>query len=81
MKKYMTSIGQKTGTLKMSKQVQIDAITIDLEAEYQNLNSGSLLMKGLNSSLAFVGSVGPSSVSSVITGSIFGVRNAIKRFN
>ena len=28
---------------------------------YQNLNSGSLLMKGLNSSLLFVGSWGPSS--------------------
>lgn len=35
--------------------------TYYLIVSYQNLNSGSLLMKGRNSSFAFVGSVGPSS--------------------
>lgn len=38
MKKYMTNIGQKTGTLKMSKNVQNEAITIDLVAEYLKTN-------------------------------------------
>ena len=56
-------MGQNTGMLKTSKKVQTTAITVDLETEYQNLNSGSLLIKGRNSSLTFVGSSGPSSDS------------------
>lgn len=58
--KYITRIGQNTGILKHSNIVQTSAITVDLLTEYQNLNSGSRLMKGLNSSLHFVGNSGPS---------------------
>lgn len=59
--KYMTKIGQNTGILKHSKNVQIKAIIVLLLTEYQNLNSGSRLMNGLNSSFARVGNSGPSS--------------------
>lgn len=59
--KYITNIGQKTGILKQSKNVQIVAITVDFVTEYQNLNSGNLLIKGRNSSLARVGNSGPPS--------------------
>ena len=63
----MTKIGQKTGILKKSKKVQKNAIAVALVAEYQNLNSGNLLMKGLNSSFWFVGSIsGPSTHKSFI---------------
>uniref|UniRef100_A0A0E9XEP0 Uncharacterized protein n=1 Tax=Anguilla anguilla TaxID=7936 RepID=A0A0E9XEP0_ANGAN len=79
MMKYMTSIGQKTGTLKASKNVQIIAMTMPLVAECQNLNSGNLRMKGLNSSFCFVGKAGPSSGSSNSDGSTFGDRNAMNR--
>ena len=59
--KYMTRMGQKTGMLKNSQKVQKNAIAVALVAEYQNLNSGNLLMKGLNSSFWLVGSMsGPS---------------------
>jgi hypothetical protein len=58
--KYMTKMGQKTGTLKSSKKVQRKAMTVALVAEYQNLNSGSRRMKGRNSSFCRVGSSGPS---------------------
>ena len=82
--KYMTKIGQNTGMLKKSKNVQVKAITVALVAEYQNLNSGSLLMKGRNSSFCFVGSSRPSFGSSsskcANAGSIFGVRKANSRF-
>jgi len=61
--KYITRMGQNTGMLKTSKKVQTTAITVDLETEYQNLNSGNLLIKGRNSSLTLVGSSGPSSDS------------------
>ena len=64
--KYITRIGQNTGMLKTSKKVQITAMTVDLETEYQNLNSGNLLMKGRNSSLTFVGSSGPPSSDSIV---------------
>lgn len=57
--KYMTNIGQNTGTLKHSKKVHITPITVLFVTEYQNLNSGNLLMKGLNSSFALVGNSGP----------------------
>lgn len=65
MMKYITRIGQKTGTLKTSKKVQNKAMTVDLETEYQNLNSGNRLINGRNSSLAFVGNSGPSSDSKI----------------
>lgn len=58
--KYITKIGQNTGMLKKSNIVQHKAMTVDLVTEYQNLNSGSRLMNGLNSSFDFVGSSGPS---------------------
>lgn len=67
MMKYITRIGQNTGTLKTSKKVQNTAMTLDLETEYQNLNSGKRLMNGRNSSLTFVGNSGPSSESVAIT--------------
>lgn len=54
-------MGQKTGTLKTSKKVQITAINVALVTEYQNLNSGKRRMKGLNSSFARVGNSGPAS--------------------
>lgn len=59
--KYMTSIGQKTGILKKSKNVQKNAMRVDLVTEYQNLNSGSRRTNGRNSSLARVGNSGPPS--------------------
>jgi len=65
IQKYMTRIGQNTGTLNISKKVQKVAITTDLEHEYQNLNSGSFLINGLNSSSRLVGSPGPSSSSDI----------------
>ena len=81
-KKYMTRIGQKTGTSKISKKVQIMAIKVDLATEIQNLNSGNRLMKGRNSSLDFWGRLGisSSSLSKFRAGSILGVKNARKRF-
>ena len=58
--KYITKIGQNTGTLNSSKKVQHRAIRVALLAEYQNLNSGNLRIKGLNSSFCLVGNSGPS---------------------
>merc|ERR1719367_1592231 len=79
----MTRIGQKTGMLKKSKNVHTNAMTVAFVAEYQNLNSGNLLINGRNSSFCLVGNAIPSSSSSAasnsssaIAGSIFGVRNA-----
>merc|ERR1719412_1160213 len=78
----MTRIGQKTGMLKNSKNVQTKAITVAFVAEYQNLNSGNLLINGRNSSFCLVGNERPSSSASsaasnsAIAGSIFGVKNA-----
>lgn len=70
VRKYMTRIGQNTGTLNNSKNVHVKAITVAFVAEYQNLNSGNLRMKGRNSSFCLVGSSGPSKhlVSTVNTG-------------
>lgn len=59
--KYMTKIGQNTGTSKTSKKVHIKPITVLLTTAYQNLNSGRRRMNGRNSSFAFVGSSGPPS--------------------
>lgn len=64
--KYMTRIGQKTGTLKTSKNVQMIAMVVDLVIAYQNLNSGSRRMNGRNSSLLRVGKLGPSGSSAKI---------------
>lgn len=58
--KYITSIGQNTGMLKQSNRVHTMATTVDFVTEYQNLNSGNLLINGLNSSFDLVGSSGPS---------------------
>lgn len=62
--KYITSIGQKTGILKQSNIEHIRATKVDFVTEYQNLNSGSLLTNGRNSSFALVGSSGPLSSES-----------------
>ena len=48
--KYITRIGQNTGMLNSSKNVQKNAMAVALVAEYQNLNSGRRRMKGRNSS-------------------------------
>lgn len=58
--KYITSIGQNTGMLKQSNSVHIMATIVDFVTEYQNLNSGNLLINGLNSSFDLVGNSGPS---------------------
>ena len=60
VRKYMTRMGQNTGTLNNSKKVQQKAITVALVAEYQNLNSGRRRINGRNSSFCRVGSSGPS---------------------
>lgn len=64
--KYITRIGQNTGMLKTSKNVQMMAIVVDFVMAYQNLNSGNRLMKGRNSSLLLVGNAGPSGSSAEI---------------
>lgn len=65
--KYITRIGQKTGTLKTSKKVQTIAMVVDFVMAYQNLNSGNRLINGLNSSLLLVGNAGPSGSSAKMT--------------
>lgn len=40
--KYITRMGQKTGMLKASKNVQIIPISVLFDTDNQNLNSGSL---------------------------------------
>lgn len=57
--KYITRIGQKTGMLNTSKNVQIIPITVLFVVAYQNLNSGSRRMNGRNSSFDLVGNSGP----------------------
>jgi len=80
--KYITKIGQNTGMLKNSKKEHTKAMVVALVAEYQNLNSGSRLMNGRNSSFCEVGRPGPSSSASysAMAGSILGVRKASRRF-
>lgn len=55
----MTNIGQNTGMLNTSKNVQIIPITVLFVNAYQNLNSGNRLINGRNSSLERVGNSGP----------------------
>src|SRR5690554_3031887 len=55
MNQYMTSTGQKTGTLNTSNQLHTKAMATARVAQYQNLNSGRRRMKGRNSSSALVG--------------------------
>lgn len=61
--KYITNIGQNTGILKASMNVQQKAISVLLVTDSQNLNSGNLRINGLNSSVALVGKAGPLSSS------------------
>ena len=77
--KYMTKIGQKTGTSKIGKNVMKKLVPVPLVQVNQNLNSGNLLVKGLYSSCEEVGRDGPSSYSAV-AGSSNGDKNAIKLF-
>ena len=79
---YMTSTGQNTGRLKISNQLQTKLMVMALVAACQNLNSGSLLMNGLNSSSCLVGradSPSSSPSSCVKLGSNLGCKNARKR--
>lgn len=85
MNQYITSTGQKTGTLKISNQLQVKPMTMARVAQYQNLNSGSRRIKGLNSSSDLVGRVPtePSSISlsaSSLEGSNLGCKKARNRF-
>jgi hypothetical protein len=66
---YITNTGQNTGTSNMENHVHTKPIVMALVAEYQNLNSGNLRIKGLNSSSCFVGRppAAPSSMSLSIT--------------
>lgn len=79
--KYISKIGQNTGTSKKEKNVIIMAIIVPLAHANQNLNSGSLLAKGLNSlpSLSVVGRESPEEDNS--DGSSNGVKKAMKLFN
>ena len=70
--KYITKIGQKTGISNTEKKVIINDVPVPLKQANQNLNSGNLLVNGLNSSSDLVGNVGPSD------GSSSGDRNAMK---
>ena len=45
IQKYMTRIGQKTGTLKNSKKVQVVAIKVDFMNECLNLNIRNVYYK------------------------------------
>lgn len=72
IQKYITKIGQKTGTSKMGKKHIKKAVHDPRKHVNQNLNSGNLLVNGLYSWSALVGNVGPSD------GSSNGERNAIK---
>lgn len=83
---YMTKTGQKTGMLKNSKKVQKKEMAMARVAQYQNLNSGRRLMKGLNSSSCLVGRVptAPSSMSwstASLEGSNLGWRKARNRLS
>lgn len=75
--KYITKIGQNTGTSKIGKNVIKNEVPAPLKHVNQNLNSGNRLVKGLYSlaSLCVVGNDGPSLKSD---GSSNGERNAIK---
>lgn len=83
---YMTNTGQKTGTLNTSNQLHKKEMKMARVAQYQNLNSGSRRMKGLNSSSCLVGRVPtePSSISLSISsfeGSNLGCKKARNRFS
>lgn len=57
--KYITNIGQNTGMLNISNNVQNIPITVLFVIAYQNLNSGKRRMNGRNSSFDLVGNSGP----------------------
>lgn len=57
--KYITNIGQNTGMLNTSKNVQIIPMKVLFEIAYQNLNSGNRRINGRNSSFERVGNSGP----------------------
>lgn len=83
MIQYTTRTGQNTGRSNISNQLQMNPIAMALVAAYQNLNSGSLRTKGLNSCVSLVGNppAAPSSMSSSCSndGSNFGEMKARKR--
>lgn len=57
--KYITRMGQNTGMLNTSKNVQIIPMTVLFEMAYQNLNSGNRRINGRNSWFDRVGNSGP----------------------
>lgn len=57
--KYITNIGQNTGMLNISNNVQNIPIKVLFVIAYQNLNSGKRRMNGRNSSFDLVGNSGP----------------------
>mmetsp|Transcript_18151 Transcript_18151/g.41999 ORF Transcript_18151/g.41999 Transcript_18151/m.41999 type:complete len:126 (+) Transcript_18151:156-533(+) len=75
-KKYISKMGQNTGTSNMEKNVMTMQVRVPLVQANQNLNSGNRLAKGRNSSLDNCGRVGPDSL-----GSSKGLKKAIKLFN
>lgn len=85
---YTTNTGQKTGRLKTSLQLHRKLNPTALVAECQNLNSGSLRTKGLNSWSFLVGrddcpAGTPSSMSVSVSreGSNLGEMKARKRLS
>jgi len=79
--KYMTRIGQNTGTSNIEKKVMRKDIPVPRKDANQNLNSGNFLVNGLYSfpSEADVGNVGAESSSRFIPlGSSSGERKAMK---
>ena len=80
-KKYISRMGQKTGTSKTEKKVMAMLVAVPLVHANQNLNSGSRRANGRNSlpSEAVEGSPGPSSCCS--EGSSNGDKKAIKLFS
>lgn len=77
MKKYISKIGQKTGTSNTEKKVIIIDVAVPRVHASQNLNSGSRRANGRYSfpSLSVVGKPGES------VGSSKGDKKAIKLFN
>lgn len=72
--KYSTKTGQNTGILKNGSMVMNHATNIALTNPYQNRNSGTFRVNGLNSSALLVGNIGP-----WVSGSICNESNTLLR--
>lgn len=73
--KYSNKMGQNTGISNTENSVKHIDITTDFVPDHQNLNSGTLRLKGLNSSPSCNGSDPPSKETSSC-----GCKNPINRF-